>query len=166
MKINQQPADLIQMAQNEQLHVRCSLLVNKAGIKDIPGIIEYVKQAGELGANAVVVREVWVPDYYSKRNTSVFRWNKNNYIDIKPLEKEFIDIASCSNEYGLASRAPLPWGTPVFAMGDVFSDDEHGVNITFACCDEAVYSSTMKSIVHKPNGHGYRNWDHNGDILY
>ena len=68
--------------------------------------------------------------------------------------------------YGLKQKTPLPWGTPVFVVGGTFNDTQHGVNVTFARCDEATVGSVLKSIVHKPNGHGYRNWDHNGDILY
>ena len=97
----------------------------------------------------------------------MFNWNKENQVKIKPLQDELIEIAQKSNnDYGLQLRDPLPWGTPVLAVGGIFEDQNHGVNLTFACCDEATTGSVIKSIVHKPNGHGYRNWDHNGDIVY
>lgn len=167
MHIKKSAADLIKQATKLGLLVRCSLVVNSQGVSDTAGVIDYIKQAGELGAHMVVVREVWVPEIYGKRNQEVFDWNKTNKVDIKAIQKNFFKMAlDRQNPYGLCLRDPLPWGTPVFAMAGVFSNDEHGVNITFACCDEGTTGTVIKSIVHKPDGHGYRNWDHNGDILY
>jgi len=129
--------------------------------------MEYIRQAGNLGAHMVVVREVWVPDVYGDYNREVYKWNRRNRIPIEPIQAQFIKTAKRKkNTHGLQLRDPLPWGTPVMAVGGIFDDQQHGVNVTFALCDEATKGSVMKSIVHKPDGHGYRNWDHNGDILY
>ncbi|MFH0873445.1 MAG: radical SAM protein [Candidatus Komeilibacteria bacterium] len=159
-------ADLIGRARDLGLLVRCSLVVNHQGVRDFDSIIDYINVAGELGAHMVVIREVWRPDVYGDFNREVLQWNRDNWIDIGPIQDQFLAEAAKNNGLGLKQRDPLPWGTPVLVMGGVFEDPDHGVNITFARCDEATAGSVLKSIVHKPNGHGYRNWDHNGDILY
>ena len=167
MHVKQDIPELVAEANELELLVRCSLVVNQQGMSDSDGVVEYVRQAGELGVHMVVIREVWVPEVYGDYNRDVFEWNQENRIDIKPVQEQFIERAANSgNAFGLRQLEPLPWGTPVFVMEGVFKDNDHGVNVTFARCDEATTGTVMKSIVHKPNGHGYRNWDHNGDILY
>lgn len=166
MKIRQRPAELIRAARDLGLLVRCSLLVHKEGVEDLNDIMNYIKVAGDLGVQMVVIREVWVPDAYGRCNKKVYDWNLKNKIPVGQFESKFRRIAQSTNQYGLQERDPLPWGTPVFVVGGIFNDPEHGVNVTFARCDEANSGPVMKSVVHKPNGHGYRNWDHNGDILY
>lgn len=159
-------ASLIKRARDLGLLVRVSLVINRQGIVDFGGLMEYIRELGNLGAQMVVVREVWRPEVYGEWNTEVYQWNHDNWIDIGPLQEEFHRIASQKNNtHGLREGNPLPWGTPVFLVGGIFEDPTHGVNVTFARCEEAV-GTVMKSIVHKPDGHGYRNWDHNGDILY
>jgi len=167
MGINQNPQYLIALAKKHNLLIRCSLVINKKGVNDITGIMNYIQMAGNLGVHMVVIREVWVPEVGRNYDAGVLAWNKENKIPIAPLEEEFKKIAKdCHNPFGLQRRDPLPWGVPVFAIGNIFDNPDHGVNITFACCDQANSGPVMKSIVHKPNGHGYRNWDHEGDILY
>ncbi len=166
MLVRDSGLSLIRYAVKLGLLVRASLVVNKSGVCDVPSLIEYIWQAGEYGAHMVVVREVWVPEVYSQINEEVYAWNRENYVDIKPLQDEFMRLAE-QRRHGLRRLNDLPWGTPVFAMEGIFeSDPSHGVNVTFARCDEANVGSVMKSIVHRPNGHGYRNWDSMGDILY
>lgn len=165
MIIKKSAADLIEQAANLELMVRCSLVINKAGVKDFDGIIEYAIEAGKRGAHAVVVREIWVPEVYGDFNRNVYEWNLANRIDIGPLQDEFISAAE-ARKHGIQRLKNLPWGTPVFGIAGCFPDKSHGVNVTFARCEEATEGAVMKSIVHKPNGHSYRNWDHNGDILY
>jgi molybdenum cofactor biosynthesis enzyme MoaA len=167
MQIEQRPEELIPQAVDFELHVRCSLVVNKAGVSDFEDIMEYIRQAGNLGAHAVVIRELWYPEVYSELNKEVFEWNKEYFTPLEPMEKKFQQVAEDStNQWGIQELDPLPWGTKVFVVGGIFSDTLHGVNVTFARCDEGARCATLKSIVHKPNGHGYRNWGHNGDILY
>jgi molybdenum cofactor biosynthesis enzyme MoaA len=167
MGIKQNPEELILMARKLGLIVRCSLLVTKSTVSDTPSIMEYIKAAGNLGANAIVIRELWIPEIYSERNQEVYRWNKENFINISNLEKEFVKIAGeKENKYGLHSLRPLPWGAPVFGMSNVFKNREHGVNVTFARCDDAINDIIMKSIVHKPDGLTYREWDCNANILF
>lgn len=167
MGVEQNPVALIGNAVHEGLLVRCSLVVNKKGVRDINGIMEYVHRAGNLGAHMVVIREVWVPEVSSVYDAKVLDWNVKNKIPIGPLEEEFVKIAKDrNNAYGLQQRDPLPWGVPVFVIGRTLKDVNHGVNVTFARCDQANSGPVMKSIVHLPDGHGYRNWDHRGDILY
>lgn len=168
MGIKQNPADLIRQAVDLGLLVRCSVVVNHEGIDDLEWLMEYIHSAGNLGAHMVVVREVWVPEVYGDWNRDVFAWNNANKVPIRPILHGF----RVRSESGIPTRSlkiregtPLPWGTPVFLV-DGFSNPSHGVNVTFALCEEANVGSVIKSIVHKPNGHGYRNWDHNGDILY
>jgi molybdenum cofactor biosynthesis enzyme MoaA len=169
MGIPQRPIELINQANQLGLLVRCSLVVNKAGVFDFEGVCEYIRKAGELGAHMVVVREVWIPDVYAECNRDVYEWNKNHVVPIGRIEDTFKEIsANPKNGYGLSQRDPLPWGTPVFAVGGIFSEKRknHGVNVTFARCDEANRGRVIKSIVHMPDGHGFRNWDHRGDVLY
>lgn len=167
MHLKRSGAELIPHALELGLLVRCSLVVNRQGVQDFEGVLEYIRQAGELGAHMVVVREVWIPEAYGDYNHNVYEWNKQNKVPIEPIQAQFVEAAKQrTNPHGIQLRDPLPWGTPVFAVGGIFSQKNHGVNVTFALCDEATTGSVIKSIVHKPDGHGYRNWDHNGDILY
>ena len=163
----QSAASLIKRARDLGLLVRVSLVINRQGIVDVDGLMEYIRELGNLGAQMVVVREVWRPEVYGEWNKEVYQWNNDNWIDIGPLQEEFHRIAlEKNNAYGLREGNPLPWGTPVFLVNNTFSDPTHGVNVTFARCEEANGGTVMKSIVHMPDGHGYRNWDHRGDILY
>lgn len=167
MGINQEPEKLIALALKFELHVRCSLVVNKAGVSNTPEILSYIERAGNLGAHAVVVREVWIPNSYKDRNETVYQWNMENRVLIAGLEEEFSKIASDpENRDGLHQRDPLAWGTPVFDVCGIFKNKNHGVNVTFARCDEATSGPVLKSIVHTPDGHGRRNWDEAGYCLY
>ena len=167
MIVKQSALDLIPRAVDLGLLVRASLVINGEGVRDVHGIMNYIQTVGNLGAHMVVIREVWIPEVYGQFSKGVFEWNTSNRVDIGKLQEEFFTIAQDkSNRYGLQLKDPLPWGTPVFVVGGNFHDSQHGVNVTFARCEEANVGLVMKSIVHKPNGHGYRNWDHNGDILY
>lgn len=167
MGIPQSPEYLIKKALDLGLLVRCSLVVNKSGAADFDGVMNYIQAAGDLGAHMVVIREIWIPEIYGDYNREVYEWNVANKVDISDIENTFIKVSEKPNKWGLAQRDPLPWGTPVFVVGGNFSNNSnHGVNVTFARCDEATRGPVIKSIVHKPDGHGYRNWDHNGDILY
>ncbi len=160
-------AELIPEARDLGLLVRASVVMAKSGVSDFGSLMYYITKVGEYGAHMVVVREIWVPDAYGDYNHQVFDWNQENKIPIRAIEDEFARVADDpTNAWGIRQRDPLPWGTPVFVVGGIFSDPNHGVNVTFARCDEATTGPVLKSIVHKPNGHGYRNWDHNGDILY
>jgi MoaA/NifB/PqqE/SkfB family radical SAM enzyme len=166
MGVPQNPELLIKQALDLGLLVRCSLVVNKYSAPDTKSIMDYIYRAGNLGVHMIVIREVWIPENIEGVNEVLF-WNRTNKIEISPIQREFIDIASNGyNPSNLQLRDPLPWGTPVFTIDGRFQDPDHGVNITFARCDEASTGQIFKSIVHKPNGHGYRNWDSNGDILY
>lgn len=161
-------ADLIPIAREQGLLVRSSLVMNKTGVHDFEGVLEYIRQAGRLGVQMVVIREIWLPDVYGEYNTEVFWWNQANRVLIAPVQKQFIRAAKDpENPHGIHQRDPLPWGTPVFTVRGIFKNKpEHSVNVTFARCDEATTGTVIKSIVHKPDGHGYRNWDDIGDILY
>lgn len=160
-------ASLIKHARELGLLVRVSLVINKQGVVNTTGLIEYIRELGNLGAQMVVVREVWRPEVYGAWNQEVYDWNHDNWVDIAPLQSDFSILAEDrDNPYGIREGNPLPWGTPVFLVAGIFDEQSHGVNVTFARCEEANAGTVMKSIVHKPDGHGYRNWDHNGDILY
>jgi hypothetical protein len=87
-------------------------------------------------------------------------------VPIRPVEEQILlDDPDNSWRLPLSERDPLPWGQRVYAVSG-FKNRDYGVNLTFAKCDEATKGSLIKSIVHRPDGHGYRNWDSNGDILY
>lgn len=165
MLIKKSPADLIKRCRELGLLVRASLVINKSGVKDAAGILEYIKVLGNLGVQMVVIREVWRPESVGRATQEVVDWNAKNWIDIAPLQAEFTEFGE-QKLHGVRIGNPLPWGTPVFLVGGIFDEKSHGVNVTFARCEEANGGTVMKSIVHKPDGHGYRNWDHNGDILY
>lgn len=166
MGLEQNTEELIAQALKLGLLIRCSLVVNKSGETDLYDVLNYIRQAGDLGVHMVVIREVWIPDNIENETNEFFTFNKANQIPIAPLQNQLIKSAEQGNDYGLRLRDPLPWGTPVFTIDGKFTDPSHGINITFARCDEASTGKIFKSIVHKPNGHGYRNWDSNGDILY
>ena len=165
MLIKKSPAELIQRCRSFGLMVRASLVINKSGVKNTAGILEYIRVLGNLGVQMVVIREVWRPESVGRATQEVIDWNATNWIDIAPLQTAFTEFGM-NKEHGVRIGNPLPWGTPVFLVGGIFDEQSHGVNVTFARCEEANGGTVMKSIVHKPDGHGYRNWDHNGDILY
>jgi len=151
--------DIIPMLVGQGLLVRCSLVLCKAGVRSAHGVFRYVEAMGSHGAKMVVVRELWTPN--PKRCDP---WVLENKVDLAEVEKEWRDYLKvpvlCIQE-----RDPLPWGQPVYVVGSN-TDPDWGVNVTFARCDDASRGGFLKSIVHKPDGHGYRNWDHPGDILY
>lgn len=156
---------LIKHANSLGLLVRCSLVLAKSGIGTISDVARYIRTMGELGVHMIVMRELWTPDVYGKVDDEVLNWNKENKVPLFAIENVFRDLAVRREEY-THTLDPLPWGANVYAMEGCFSDKEHGVNITFAKCEENASGPVLKSIVHKPNGHGYRNWDSNANILY
>ncbi|MDO8669524.1 MAG: radical SAM protein [Candidatus Buchananbacteria bacterium] len=167
MGLEQNTEELIAKALELGLLVRCSLVVNKSGEASGDDVLNYIYQAANLGVHMVVIREVWIPDTFMDTSNKVLIWNRENQIPISPLQDKFMAISKrTSHSYGLRLRDPLPWGTPVFTIDGYFDDPSHGINITFARCDEASVGRIFKSIVHTPDGHGYRNWDSKGDILY
>jgi len=163
MGLTQDVERLIRLSLKYGLMVRCSLLTFRGGVDTSDRVLKYVQRAGEFGVHSVVVREIWIPKKYLGTNKVIYDWNLEHKIAIDSIENQF---SSWVTKMGLQLRDPLPWGTQVFVLGDVFGDPDHGVNITFARCDDASSGPVIKSIVHKVDGHGYRNWDHNGDILY
>jgi hypothetical protein len=164
MGIRMDYKNLIGWARSLGLLVRCSLLLSKEGICNAEGIIDYVEKVGSWGAHMVVVREIWRPASTSKDSLfeAVSSWNFNNWIDLKGVEDDWISRMGNNN---IEERQPLPWGQKVYVVKSQ-KDPDFGVNVTFARCNDAVQGDFLKSIVHKPDGHGYRNWDSNGDILY
>ena len=160
---------LIREANRLGLLVRCSLVLSKSGISTMDGVLEYIRHLGELGVHMVVIRELWIPTICGNINKEVYEWNQKNVVKLYEISNTFGDMAKTKTWYGdmpIYELAPLPWGARVFAMEGCFKDEHHGVNITFALCEENDKGPVMKSIVHKPNGHGYRNWDFNANILY
>ena len=171
MQIKRNPAELIPRALHEELLVRCSLVVTRSSVMTFEDVYQFILRAGQLGVHQVVVREIWIPEEPAIGvDRTVYEWNFANKVDIGPIQRFFEELAKCpsaSRERKIRQIEPLPWGTPVFVVGHgMFSNLEHEVNVTFARCDEATTGSVIKSIVHRPDGHGYRNWDHMGDILY
>lgn len=166
MGIKELPLQAIAEAVALKMYVRCSLLLTAETIYDFHGIMDYIMTAGEMGVNAVVIREIWRPDRMLGESNEVYEYNRANFVSIGEPEKAF-DLASQShNMYGISKRKPLPWGQPVFTVSGVFKNSDHGVNVTFARCNEGETGSIIKSIVHKPDGHGYSAWDDPGTILY
>lgn len=165
MLIKRSPVHLIKECRELGLMVRASLVINKSGVKDSDGILEYIRVLGNLGVQMVVLREVWIPKTHGIVNKDVWDWNTKNKIDIGPLEETFAELGK-AEKCGITIGNPLPWGTPVFLVGGIFDEPTHGVNVTFARCEEANVGTVIKSVVHMPDGHGYRNWNHKADILY
>jgi MoaA/NifB/PqqE/SkfB family radical SAM enzyme len=165
--------DLIRQANREGLLVRCSLVLTKEGVGTFDQVLKFIRTLGEFGAHMVVIRELWLPKFRAgKFNQEVYEWNKKNFVQLDGISNRFYQHSLMAHQsavweaYPVYELAPLPWGARVFTMEGCFSDAEHGVNITFARCEENDKGPVMKSIVHKPNGHGYRNWDSNANILY
>ena len=156
---------LIKQAVEMGLLVRCSLVLCRQGISNVRETGEYIRRMGNFGAHMVVVRELWIPEFRRASGNKVYEWNAANKIPLHAVESEFSYITKLG-EGNIRMLDPLPWGAKVYAMEGCFDDTEHGVNITFAKCEENARGPVLKSIVHKPNGHGYRNWDSNANILY
>jgi molybdenum cofactor biosynthesis enzyme MoaA len=164
MGISPDTKPLISIASREYgLCTRCSVVLAKSGIATFKDLMDYIYTVGALGAHMVVIRELWYPDDYAQRNAEVFEWNKENYISAYDMQEKFVKMVG--KQRGLHERERLPWGTRVFTLDGIWDDPDHGMNITFANCGENS-APVLKSVVHKPNGHGYRNWDSNGEILY
>jgi len=163
---------LIKEANRLGLLVRCSLVLAKSSIGTMEGVLGFIRAMGEYGVHMVVIRELWLPTIRNGINKEVYEWNHANLVKLYDISNKFDDMAKLRNrsvtwyETPVYELAPLPWGAKVYAMEGCFTDKEHGVNVTFALCEENDKGPVMKSIVHKPNGHGYRNWDFNGNILY
>lgn len=159
---------LIRKAAGLGLLVRCSLVLAKSGVYEYNEAAKYIIHMGSLGAHMVVMRELWVPSTFDGKDKGIFEWNKKNHVSLFHIEGGFRDAALKKRNIDcpIYQLNPLPWGAKVYAMEGCFDDPEHGVNITFAKCDENDAGPVLKSIVHKPNGHGYRNWDFNANILY
>ncbi|HCC23418.1 TPA: hypothetical protein DF272_04570 [Candidatus Falkowbacteria bacterium] len=149
---------LIAEARALGLKVRCSLLLTKISVNGLNGVIDYIRTAKEYGAHQIVIRELWVSDVEAEHQSETWYWNQANKISLDPLIKEFWRCHRRGHQHGIKYIWPLPWGAPIF---DVF-----GMNVTFARCEESLNGATLKSIVHKIDGHGYRDWDHEGSILY
>lgn len=162
--------NLIREANSLGLLVRVSLVLTKSGIGTVPNVLSFIKHMGNLGVHMVVIRELWLPASIApgEQSKAVYEWNNNNLIKLSCVSEPFRELSKLSHkgQYPMYELAPLPWGARVFAMEGCFDDPEHGVNITFAHCEENDKNDVIKSVVHKPNGHGYRNWDFNANILY
>jgi hypothetical protein len=161
---------LIESARSIGLLVRVSLLLHTEGVQDVDGLMEYVKFFGDIGVHMVVVRELWTPYSFTKDCPAPLAWSHFHKVPIRPIEADVEQFAVSglfheSTGLTVSLRDPLPWGQQVYSVGS-FDDPNKGVNLTFARCDEATTGNLIKSIVHRPDGHGYRNWDSNGDILY
>lgn len=170
--------ELLREANQLGLLVRVSLVLTKSGIGTHLEALDFIKWMGNLGVHMVVIRELWIPTpamfikNRSMSDTDVYEWNVDNLVKSYEVSNSFDDLAKLRykdiawEKYPIHELAPLPWGAKVYAMEGCFEDPEHGVNITFSHCEENDKGPVMKSIVQKPNGHGYRNWDFNANILY
>jgi hypothetical protein len=134
------------------LLTRCSVVMNKSGVKDLNDLLNYICWARNHGTHQVVVRELWLPDCSQTIKNEVATFNRDNFLPIAPIEKQF----AVNEEASLVNR--LPWGQAVY--------DYMGVNVTFAHCAESYHGGTLKSLVHRADGHGYMDWDHKGSVLY
>jgi len=164
---------LIKEANSLGLLVRVSLVLTKSGVGRLESLLDFIRTMGDYGAHMVVVRQLWLPQFRAGNfSEDVFKWNQDNFVNSSNLAWHLQRIADKPHSdatwevYPIRELAPLPWGAKVFAMEGCFYDPEHGVNITFANCEENDKGPVLKSIVHKPDGHGYRNWDSNANILY
>ena len=158
MGVEQYTPELIDHAVCLGLLVRCSLVVCKDGVNSAGAVRAYVHAMQGYGAHAVIVREIWRPS--PQKYGAVWEYNQENWVDLAEIETGWRELAVKLG--GVQEREPLPWGQRVYT----YTRDERSTNVTFARCDDAVRGTFLKSIVHKPDGHGYRAWDSNGDILY
>lgn len=167
MGMRSHPEILIPTALKLGLLIRCSLVVNGSSVSNVHDVLRYIRTAGSLGVHMVVVREVWTPPPALSANLPTAHWSLNNKIDIGPIQEAFL-ASKIQEQERIRVLDPLPWGTPVFAVSapDSVHGKDHAVNVTFARCEEGTRGTVIKSIVHRPDGHGYRNWDSLGDILY
>jgi len=160
MGVEQRPFDLIQVARQCGLRVRCSLLLTKETVHDLAGILDYVQGAKAAGVRFVVIREVWAPSIQrlgKVRDSKTLDWCVDNQVDIDPLIEETAEYAHRADTRATELDS-LPWGQRVF--------DIYGVNVTYARCDDGQKGQTLKSIVAKPDGELYRGWDNDADVLY
>lgn len=151
------PFELVQRAHNTGLLVRCSLVLNKSGVHDLPGIMSYIATAKKAGAHQIVIRELWLPEGIEPLDQAVWQWNQENKVEIAALEEQFwTESRTAKSPIRFIKR--LPWGTPIFEVD--------GMNVTFARCEESYNGGTLKSLVHLVDGHGYMDWSNQGASLY
>lgn len=167
MGVPQYAPELVAAALDAGLLVRCSLVLSKPGLSTSHDVWEYAQRVGQWGAHMVVVREIWRPKSYSfdPLYQEVREWNAENWVDLAVVETDWQTLLRDERAYKIRELDPLPWGQKVYAAGSSL-DPNHGVNVTFTRCDDAVRGDFLKSIVLKPDGHGYRNWASNADILF
>jgi len=183
MGVKQDVEMLLKAASVYGLLTRVSLVLAKDGVHTFEQVVDFIQKVGDMGAHMVVVRELWIPHLVNPSNEKVAKWCDKNYVSLAEIEEAFHNDTSVwdkdkvgdrynmgydpdASKYGLIRGEPLPWGPPVYGMEGVFKDPNHGVNITFARCEQNAKGPVLKSIVHRPNGHGYVNWDSNCFILY
>ncbi len=167
MGIRQSAAELIPLARELGLMVRCSLVVCKGGASNTDEVLAYVRQAGELGAQSVVVREVWRPEVLTPVNERVYAWNHENAIEIQPIEDDIADIAETKgNPHSLHKLYTLPWGRKVFAFGEgTFRDPSHAVQVVVSTSGDNFRGGTYQTLVLRPDGNVYGGWESKGSIL-
>jgi molybdenum cofactor biosynthesis enzyme MoaA len=167
MGVRQPVQTLINTANQLDILVRCSLLLTKKTAHNPATIIEYVRQARELGADMVVCRELWLPACPNDDSEEIQSWVKANHVNMKRLEQAFLKASKGEVQYDLPIRLIrlLPWGARVYDVG--------GVNVSFAHCDERFNNGTYKSIQLVPrtkpwgaiNWRIQGSWDSTGDVL-
>jgi hypothetical protein len=133
--------------------VRFTALANKKTLPDVRAVIDYVKRAGALGAQRVAIRELGT---YNK-------WCEDNWVDVVDM---FFKMAALTNPHTTGNAlyrrgAGLPTGENVF----LFDDPPVQLTLGSGCFGEAD-DFTIRSIVHRPDGHGYRSWFDVSNILY
>lgn len=176
------PTELIPIARELGLMVRCSLVVNRDGVSDVDRVLDYVRTVGELGAQAVVVREVWRPEVRTPVNEAVYEWNHANAVPIQPIENEISRLAgeprglwdtfrwlvhgAPENPNRIHRLYTLPWGRPVFAFGEgTFSDPNHAVQVVVSTSHDNFRGETFQTVVLRPDGHVYGGWESKATIL-
>ena len=158
MRSDYDPWKQVRKARELGLLVRCSLVLCKSGVNSIDELMAYIHKAKEAGAHQLVVRELWLPDNTSAMNSGVIVWNRDNKILLDKLHDDVAAEAQHDDNPRIKLVRHLPWGTPVYEI--------EGMNVTFARCEESYNGGTLKSLVHRVDGHGYMDWDHDGSSLY
>jgi len=160
---------LVRTARDLGLLVRCSVLLTKETVQDVDDLWDYIRFMGDLGVHQIVVRELWTPSNFDPTkcgSAHPYLWSLANKVSLGSVEDDFwLRVGHVRYGLHLEERDPLPWGQRVYAVHG-FANPNHGVGVSFARCDEGQDGKVIKSIVHKPDGHGYRAWDSNADILY
>ena len=139
--------NLFKFLKNSGIHIRLSCVLNKKGVMNKETLDEYILSAIDLGIDAIVFRELWVPQETKK--TNIVKWSKENFVPIETIRETLLVMKVFKDARPIVK---LPWGEIVY---EVYGR----IQVSTATCTINNYLDGFKSIIFLPDGHLYTGWD-------